>query len=415
TTPGDGDGNSGTTPGDGDGGSGTTPGDGDTSNNEEQTFAQGYRIFMPLIMRGTGQMQQMLPSQETPATFGMLASTRRSESLHHMFTSIPGLSPQAFNGFRINTLVSAARQHGRDNTSPFGHTLPGFNGALFIDCMLRAANFAPARCNGTTADQSYIAMNALRVALLNAGAVPVPENQVVPGDILFLNYAGTTDYCWGGVTVEVRENPREVRVATQSVNFENERAEILQCRLSNGTLVTPGRSYLRLDSEAPFANFIQPALESAQALTPGRHVVSYSAEDPALPTVPASGVQGFSVAYTRDGQATLLANQSAETTLVADLDVPCRAVDLGVVAFDRSGNASLERAGWLDAFVLLRGDADGDGQITEADYELIRAAEGLTAADPGFHPGLDPTGDGMVDAADRLFVEALLLNTCPQP
>lgn len=323
-------------------------------------------------------------------------------------------NPADFTSFSLTTLISAARQHGGNGTNPYSYSIPGFNGALFIDCMLRYAGFAPARCTGTSATQSYIAMSTLRTALLDSGAVAVAEANVVPGDILFLNYAGT--YCWGGVTVEIQPNPRRVRVATQTRDFEAVNAAALIClhEISAGVFVevVPTRSYLRLDSNAPFASFIAPELNAARRLNPGNHTLSYSASDPGAPS---SGIQGFSIAYLRDGLRSMLANRIVQTSLVADLDFPCRALDLAVVAYDGSGNASLEQAGYLNAFVLLRGDADGDGQITEVDYTLIRAADGLIAGQPGYQQGLDPSDDGVIDAADRLFVEAILQHSCPQP
>jgi hypothetical protein len=323
-------------------------------------------------------------------------------------------NPSDFTSFSLATLISAARQHGRDGTNPYGYSIPGLNGALFIDCMLRYAGFAPARCTGVNETQSYVAMSTLRTALLASGAVAVAEVNVVPGDILFLNYAGT--YCWGGVTVEIQPNPRRVLVATQTRNFEAQSAAALTClheeEPNKFVEVVPTRSYLRLDSSAPFASFIAPELSAARRLPPGSHTLSYTASDP---NAPSSGIQGFSIAFLRDGLQTMLANRIPQTSLGADLDFPCRALDLAVVAYDGSGNASLEQAGYLDAFVLLRGDADGDGQITEADYALIRAADDLVAGQPGYHAGLDPTDDGVVDAADRLFVEAILQHSCPQP
>ncbi len=65
---------------------------------------------------------------------------------------------------------------------------------------------------------------------------------------------------------------------------------------------------------------------------------------------------------------------------------------------------------------LLEGrDVNADGVIDAADLELLVEAEGLATGQPGFTAALDPTGDGRVDAADRLLVQRRMSETCPQP
>jgi hypothetical protein len=53
--------------------------------------------------------------------------------------------------------------------------------------------------------------------------------------------------------------------------------------------------------------------------------------------------------------------------------------------------------------------------IDEADYALIRAADGLNSTQPGYSPALDPTGDGQINAADRIWIELYMSYACPQP
>ena len=87
-----------------------------------------------------------------------------------------------------------------DNT----HLKPN-DGAHFIDCALKAGQFAGARCNSL--GDSWLNMNQIHTLIAPRSAPPFAESaQAVPGDILILidKNRGQNDpkrYCWGGVVV----------------------------------------------------------------------------------------------------------------------------------------------------------------------------------------------------------------------
>ena len=53
-----------------------------------------------------------------------------------------------------------------------------------------------------------------------------------------------------------------------------------------------------------------------------------------------------------------------------------------------------------DVFYRLFADVNGDGRVSEADYNAFLSTNGLHTADVGFIAGLDANGDGRISGAD---------------
>ncbi|WP_129632150.1 hypothetical protein [Candidatus Oscillochloris fontis] len=380
-----------------------------------------YRVYLPLVASGNAAPATSSPkvtlTQSTPSV-ATLTLAAPGAALMSQRTPSLSFSVSDFPRFEFDRLDDLAKTYGGQGGNPynFEYRINGIlyaNGALFIDCMLRATGYEPALCgelpdgstvNGNASEfNSYIGMPSLYPMLLNSGAVQIAESAAQPGDIFILAQPG---YCWGGIVVEHSD---KVYVATQSANYASVAANSLTCGNNNPL----NRSYLRLDSFAPSATFLAPSDDVALKMVPGDQVFSYVATEST--DGPQSGVRGVTLAAVIDGQLQRWRDRDPATSYTADLDLPCRQIDLMALAYDMVENADLGKADYLAGWLLIRGDADGDGQISEADYAAIRAADGLSRTDAGYAPGLDPTGDGMIDAADRLFVDNLLLHTCPQP
>lgn len=389
-----------------------------------------YRVYLPLVANANTSPATSSPKvtliQSTPsvATLELPNAT-----LMGLRTPSLSFSVSDFPRFEFDGMTELAKDNATSHTNPydFVYKVDGVdsgNGALFIDCVLRMSGYEPAWCgempDGSTTPaapsiyNSYIRVRDLRLMLLNNGSVEIEqidEKTAQSGDILILQYSNRADYCWDGIVVEKSD---DVYVATRSEDHEKVAASSLHCHYPDGTEDShPIRSYIRLDSAAPSATFLTPSNGAALKMVPGDQVFSYVATESTAG--PQSGVRGVTLAAVIDGQLQRWLDRDPATSYTADLDLPCRQIDLMALAYDVVGNADLGKADYLAGWLLIRGDADGDGQISEADYDAIRAADGLSRADAGYAPGLDPTGDGMIDAADRLFVENLLLHTCPQP
>jgi hypothetical protein len=373
----------------------------------DPTTAQQTTLYLPLMQRGLhisaalGDAMQVMNTLAGPGRF-------------------PGL---VIDSFGTQRLVDLAIYWGPRNTNPDRYDV-GANGALFIDCMLRYAGYAPARCGGSSAALSYINMNTLYAGLAASGAVEIArstlggsENGVQLGDIVFYSYQGVRNYCWGGIVTRITTNgpTRTIQIATNTQPNAYANVTSLLCQNSSGQLVPVDRYYLRLDSAAPRAEFLTPTASEAFRLVPGVRTFTYRGYEEPISAMPSSGVSNFTVAMNLNEQTTLLTARNPETALAINLDYPCREADFAVVAHDASGNARLENGGFLDGFILLRGDANADGVIDEADYALIRAADGLNSTQPGYSPALDPTGDGQINAADRIWIELYMSYACPQP
>ncbi|MFV9505618.1 MAG: dockerin type I repeat-containing protein [Oscillochloridaceae bacterium umkhey_bin13] len=322
-------------------------------------------------------------------------------------------------GSLIAKLVEAALEYGKlEDGRPFGHVIPRHNGALFIDCMLRYVGFPGALCTGTTEELAYIWMNDLYyLYLLPRGSQVITNPDLVrAGDILFMSDNKVTDtgqrsYCWGGVITG-----RDSRGLLFAAHSQAGTQHVVTSMLCGGTSVgNTYRTYLRLDGDPPIAWFTTPNVSQAQRLMPGTQLLAYTATDPVIGAGWASEVVNYSVRMVNAGVNTVLANATTDESLTTLIDFPCQAVDFEVTAIDQTGHISEGPAGWLNGFMLLRGDANADGQLDEADYQLIRAANGLTATDSDYDQRLDPTADGRIDAADRIYLEQRLEHTCPLP
>lgn len=371
-----------------------------------------------------------------PTIFGHQRLSNAAENIEQAAVATPPDTLTQTSGFNLENFVKLARFYGPLRTNPgdgcyLSSTTPdgpryscvwdssifkvGLDGAHFIDCMLKEAGFPGALCsistfNGTIYGRGYLSMNDLYNFLAPRSALVT--GATAPGDILFLYYQNR--YCWGGIVVETTSS--NTYVATHSQEGSLAEAGALYCydkdKPGDDKRVLPDRiEYLRLDGEAPFARFLAP---EPGLIFPGPQTLVYEAEDPAGTGV-SSGVASYTLRYSTDGATITLAADVTQTSYEADLDLPCRALDLSVLARDQANNADEARAGHLNMFVLLRGDTNADGTIGENDYRAISEADGLAVGQPGYALALDPTGDGRVDAADRLFVEERLGDTCPRP
>ena len=347
--------------------------------------ANPFTIYLPIISHASALAQTQPATMKSSARLTIAQATGT------------GLSW----GFNREQMAQQAAYYGPQYTNPGDNYVhPTADGAHFIDCMLRAVGLPGARCNG--AGDSYFWMNDLYTFVTGVGAQPTTAP--IRGDVLFLHDG--INYCWGGVVVEVSGG--SVYVATHTQYYSRVSADSLLCNNPNGTgTIVPRQKYIHLDGEAPSVTFLTP---DSGKRHPGDTLFSYQGTDAG-----GSGLLGFTLRYWKDGALTVLATKTPSTTWTGGLNFPCRAVTAEVVAHDRIGNVNEALGDSRTLSILVRGDVNADGVIDQADLDLLTEAEGLATGQSGFSPALDPTGDGRVDAADRLLVQRRMSETCPQP
>ena len=343
-----------------------------------------YTVFLPAVSRANTPVQ-----------------TQQAGSPASRFTVAQATGTGLSWVFNREQLAQLAASYGPLYTNPGDNYYhPTADGAHFIDCMLRASGLPGARCNGSS--DSYFWMNDLYTFVTGIGAQPTAAP--MRGDVLFFHDGSA--YCWGGIVVEVASGA--VYIATHSQNNSRVRASALRCNDASGrATIVPRQDYLHLDAEAPSAFFLTPA--AGKRHPSDTSPITYQGTDVG------SGLAGFTLRYWKDGALTVLASKTTGTSWTGGLNLPCRAVTAEVVAHDRTGNVDETRGDSRSLTILVRGDVNADGVIDAADLELLVEAEGLATGQLGFTAALDPTGDGRVDAADRLLVQRRMSETCPQP
>ncbi|NTV64677.1 MAG: hypothetical protein HGA65_14260, partial [Oscillochloris sp.] len=366
-----------------------------------------YAVYLPLIAHDAPTAQSAVPTiRQGNTTLSMAATLNTSFDYNQVITGAKFYGPRQTNsdGCYIWANENNLNDIVCQQYAPGYPYIVGVDGAHFISCVLADARYPGATCNKIAG--SLINMNNIRSFLLGSGARIINTNteQPVAGDVVVLNYANA--YCWGGVVTSIVGRVPYVMAHSQEHRLPGYAADSMRCDDGAGNRVIDGIEYLRLDSEAPYAWFIAPPVG---IYTPGDMSLSYDGSDEG------SGVASFTLRYAKEGATSVLVGATTERVSTVHLNLPCRAVTAEVLARDYANNLDESRKGSLNLFLLLHGDVDGDGRLTRADLEAIRDAEGLRAGQADFSTALDPTGDGWVDAADRLFVQNRMGSICPQP